>query len=66
MDGTLIGLVAFASVIGLLALRVPIAFALAGVATLGTFAIFALRTGEFMAERAWTPTQASFFQTPSI
>lgn len=61
MDGTLIGLVAFASVIGLLALRVPIAFALAGVASLGTFAIFALRTGEFMPERAWTPTASLVF-----
>ncbi|SFE62516.1 TRAP transporter large permease [Roseivivax sediminis] len=61
MDGTLIGLVAFASVIGLLALRVPIAFALAGVASLGTFVIFALRTGEFLPERAWTPTASLVF-----
>ncbi|MCE0503929.1 MULTISPECIES: TRAP transporter large permease [unclassified Roseivivax] len=61
MDGTLIGLVAFASVIGLLALRVPIAFALAGVASIGTFLVFALRTGEFMPERALTPTASLVF-----
>ncbi|MET4103511.1 C4-dicarboxylate transporter DctM subunit [Roseovarius sp. MBR-78] len=61
MDGTTIGLAAFASVLGLLALRVPIAFALAGVASLGTFAIFALRTGEFLPERAWNPTISLVF-----
>ena len=36
MDGTLIGLVAFGAVLFLLALRVPIAFALAAIATIGT------------------------------
>ena len=56
MDGTLIGIVAFASVIGLLAVRVPIAFALAGVATVGTFVVFAFRTGAFAPERALKPT----------
>ena len=61
MDGTVIGLVAFASVIGLLALRVPIAFALAGVATVGTFVIFAFRTGTFVPERAITPTTSLVF-----
>ena len=61
MDGTVVGLIAFASVIVLLGLRVPIAFALAGVATLGTFAIFALRTGTFMPERALTPTASLVF-----
>jgi len=61
MDGTLVGLVAFAAVIGLLALRVPIAFALAGVATVGTFVIFAFRTGAFMPERAFRPTSSLVF-----
>jgi len=56
MDGTLVGLVAFGSVIGLLAIRVPIAFALAGVATVGTFVMFAFRTGSFMGDRAIRPT----------
>ena len=61
MDGTVIGLVAFASVIGLLALRVPIAFALAGVASAGAFAIFALRTGTFTPDRAINPTTSLVF-----
>ncbi|WP_425046760.1 TRAP transporter large permease [Primorskyibacter sp. S87] len=61
MDGTLIGIIAFASVIGLLAIRVPIAFALAGVATVGTFAVFALRTGTFTPERALKPTTSLVF-----
>ncbi|SIS64863.1 TRAP transporter, DctM subunit [Roseivivax lentus] len=61
MDGTIVGLVAFAAVIVLLGLRVPIAFALAGVATVGTFVIFAFRTGSFMPERAFTPTSSLVF-----
>lgn len=61
MDGTLVGLVAFASVLGLLALRVPIAFALAGVAAAGTFVMFAFRTGTFLPERAITPTTSLVF-----
>ncbi|MBJ3764174.1 TRAP transporter large permease [Maribius pontilimi] len=61
MDGTLIGIVAFASVIGLLAIRVPIAFALAAVATVGTFVIFAFRTGTFAPERAYRPTSSLVF-----
>ncbi|ETX12984.1 C4-dicarboxylate ABC transporter permease [Roseivivax halodurans JCM 10272] len=61
MDGTLVGLVAFAAVILLLGLRVPIAFALAAVASIGTFVIFAFRTGTFMPERAVTPTTSLVF-----
>ena len=41
MDASTIGLIAFAAVLILLALRVPIAFALASVATIATFFIFA-------------------------
>ncbi|WP_159808069.1 TRAP transporter large permease [Litoreibacter roseus] len=52
MDPSTIGLIAFAAVLVLLALRVPIAFALASVATIATFFIFAFRTGTFMPERA--------------
>ena len=52
MDASTIGLIAFAAVLILLALRVPIAFALASVATIATFFIFAFRTGTFMPERA--------------
>ncbi len=61
MDGTVVGIVAFAAVIGLLAVRVPIAFALAGVATVGTFTMFAFRTGTFMGERAIRPTSSLVF-----
>ncbi|MGR3463558.1 TRAP transporter large permease [Limimaricola sp.] len=61
MDGTLIGLVAFGAVLFLLALRVPIAFALAAIATIGTFVIFAFRTGVFAPERAIRPTTSLVF-----
>jgi C4-dicarboxylate transporter DctM subunit len=61
MDGTLVGLIAFASVIGLLALRVPIAFTLAGVATVGSFLMFAFRTGDFTPLRAIRPTTSMVF-----
>lgn len=61
MDGTLIGLVAFGAVLFLLALRVPIAFALAAIATIGTFVIFAFRTGAFAPERAIRPTTSLVF-----
>ena len=66
MDASTIGLVAFGLVIVLLALRVPIAFVLAGVATVGTFLIYAFRSGSFMPERALNPTSSmvvnSFFE----
>ena len=61
MDGTTIGLIAFAAVIALLACRVPIAFALAGVAATGTFLTFAFRTGEFLPARAIRPTTSLVF-----
>jgi len=61
MDAATIGLVAFAAVLVLLALRVPIAFALAAVAALATFFVFATRTGDFMPERALRPTVSMVF-----
>ena len=61
IDPATIGLVAAAAVLVLLALRVPIAFALAGVATLGTFAVFATRTGELTLDRAIRPTASLVF-----
>ncbi|SLN23598.1 Sialic acid TRAP transporter permease protein SiaT [Roseivivax jejudonensis] len=61
MDPAVIGYGAFAAVIVLLALRVPIAFALAGVASLGTLLIFATRTGDLMLERAIRPTTSLVF-----
>lgn len=61
MDGTLIGVVAFAGVLGLLAMRVPIAFALALAAAVGSFVIFAFRTGDFTPLRALRPTTSLVF-----
>lgn len=61
MDGTVVGLIAFAALLLLLGLRVPIAFALAGVATIGTFAMFAFRTGTFSPDRAFRPTSSLVF-----
>ena len=52
MDPATIGLMAFAAVLILLALRVPIAFTLASVATVSTFFIYAFRSGNFAPERA--------------
>ena len=61
MDGTVVGVAAFAAVIGLLAIRVPIAFALALVAFVGSFVMFAFRTGEFAPMRAIRPTTSMVF-----
>ncbi|MEJ8475282.1 TRAP transporter large permease [Roseibium algae] len=61
MDGTTVGLCAFGAVLGLLALRVPIAFALASVAATGAFVMFAFRTGSFTPERAINPTTSLVF-----
>jgi len=40
----------------LLALRVPIAFAMAGIAIVCTFVFYAMRTGDFLPARAFRPT----------
>ncbi|NSX54994.1 TRAP transporter large permease [Parasulfitobacter algicola] len=61
MDPTLIGLIAFGAVLVLLAIRVPIAFALAAVATVSAFMIYAFRTGTFMPDRAIRPTSSMVF-----
>ncbi|WP_298913738.1 TRAP transporter large permease [uncultured Roseobacter sp.] len=61
MDPATIGFFAFGAVLVLLALRVPIAFALAAVATLATFFIFAFRSGTFMPERALRATTSMVF-----
>ena len=61
MDPSVVGLVAFAVMLVLLAMRVPIAFALMGVATLAAFTIFAFRTGTFMPERAIRATSSMVF-----
>ncbi|TNJ44424.1 TRAP transporter large permease [Phaeobacter sp. B1627] len=61
MDPATIGLLAFGLMLILLAMRVPIAFALMGVATIAAFAIFAFRTGTFMPERALRATASIVF-----
>ncbi|WP_424934748.1 TRAP transporter large permease [Amaricoccus macauensis] len=66
MDPSSISIYAFVLVIVLLAMRVPIAFVLAGVASLGSFLVFATRGGNWMPERALNPTSSmvvnSFFE----
>ncbi|MBO28308.1 MAG: C4-dicarboxylate ABC transporter permease, partial [Rhodobacteraceae bacterium] len=61
MDASTIGLIAFGAVLFMLAMRVPIAFTLASVATVATFFIFAFRTGTFMPERAIKATTSMVF-----
>jgi tripartite ATP-independent transporter DctM subunit len=56
MDPTLLAIVAFAAVLIMLALRVPIAFCLGSAAIVGTFVFFAFRTGSFAPDRAIRPT----------
>ncbi len=58
MDAMTIGLAALALVLILLAMRVPIAFVLAGVASLGTFLVYATRTGGWSPDRALNPTSS--------
>ena len=61
MDPSIVGLIAFGAVIVLLALRAPIAFTLAAVATVGAFVLFAFRTGTFMPERAIRATTSMVY-----
>ncbi len=61
MDLATLGYVSCALVIFLLAIRVPISFAIGGVAVGAIFILFAFRTGTFMPERAfWTTLSLSF------
>lgn len=66
MDPITLGLTGFALVLVLLALRVPIAFVLAGVASTGIFLTYALRGGGFAPDRAVNPTtsvvMSNFFE----
>ena len=61
MDPATVGIIAFVVVLVMLALRVPIAFALASVAIVSAFIIFAFRTGTFMLERAIRATTSMVF-----
>ncbi|MEC7299333.1 MAG: TRAP transporter large permease, partial [Pseudomonadota bacterium] len=61
MDLATVGYISCAVVIFLLAIRVPISFAIGGVAVVAIFTVFAFRTGTFMPERAfWTTLSLSF------
>ena len=61
MDVSTIGYVACALVIFLLAIRVPIAWAIGGVAVVALFFVFAMRTGEFIPDRALLRTLSITF-----
>ncbi|MEM9181118.1 MAG: TRAP transporter large permease [Pseudomonadota bacterium] len=64
MDVTLIGYIACATVLILLAIRVPIAWAIGGVAVVALFLVFSFRTGSFVPDRAFARTlQISFSAT---
>lgn len=56
MDPLILGLVGFSCALLLMAIRVPIAFTLAGVSTLFIFFFFAGRSGGFDVAHAWAPT----------
>lgn len=61
MDVSTIGYIACAVVIFLLAIRVPIAWAIGGVAVVALFFVFAMRTGEFIPDRALLRTLSITF-----
>jgi len=56
MDPVTFGVLGFLCVLILLAVRVPIAFAMAGIAVVCTFFFYSMRTGDFMPLRAIRPT----------
>jgi tripartite ATP-independent transporter DctM subunit len=65
MDPVLVGFLAMGGVLVLLGLRVPIAFALGVVASLGIFVIYAWRPGtDFRPEIAWGPTFSLLGNSP--
>jgi len=61
MDVSTIGFIACGAVLFLLAIRVPIAFAIGGVGLIALFFVFALRTGEFVPDRAMSRTLSLAF-----
>ncbi|MGD9862894.1 MAG: TRAP transporter large permease, partial [Pseudodonghicola sp.] len=59
MDPTTIGMIGFAAALLLIALRVPVGFALAGLAIVCTFLFYGYKFGDtFQAERALRPTMS--------
>lgn len=63
MDLSIIGYIACVAVILLLAMRVPIAFAIGGVAIVGLFFVFAMRSGSFAPDRALIRTLSVAFSS---
>jgi len=63
MDMSTVGYLACVVVILLLAIRVPIAFAIGGVAIAAIFIVFAFRTGTFLPERAIRTTLSLAFSS---
>lgn len=63
MDLATVGYIACAAVILLLAIRVPISFAIGGVAVTAIFIVFAFRTGTFLPERAIKTTLSLAFSS---
>ncbi|WP_319824042.1 TRAP transporter large permease [Thalassovita sp.] len=63
MDLATVGYIACAAVIFLLAIRVPISFAIGSVAVTAIFIVFAYRTGTFMPERAIKTTLSLAFSS---
>jgi len=61
MDVATIGMLACICVIFLLAIRVPIAFAIGSVAVIALFFVFAMRTGTFTPDRAMARTLSIVF-----
>ena len=61
MDIATIGFIACGAVIFLLAIRVPIAFAIGGVAIVALFLVFSFRSGEFVPDRALARTLSVAF-----
>ena len=56
MDPVTVGIFGFFCVLVLLAVRVPIAFAMAGISVMCTFFFYAMRSGDFLPARALRPT----------
>lgn len=63
MDVSIIGYIACIAVIVLLAIRVPIAWAIGGVAVVALFFVFAMRSGTFMPDRALMRTLSIAFSS---
>jgi len=61
MDVSTIGFLACGAVLFLLAIRVPIAFAIGSVALIALFFVFSFRTGEFVPDRAMSRTLSIAF-----